>query len=99
MQNLYYYRKYIWQNALQDLRHRYAGSALGYVETILAERVLSILCWNPAYYFIKSFRDLFLFNQIPPWNAWAIMMAWAAIFVFLATWVLHRTRPKLRDLL
>ncbi|MCB0165373.1 MAG: ABC transporter permease [Anaerolineae bacterium] len=70
-----------------------------YVETILSERALSILRWNPAYFFIKSFRDLFLFNQIPPWSAWSIMIIWVAGFVFLATWVLQVTRPKLRDLL
>ena len=70
-----------------------------YIEAILSERVLSLLRWNPAYFFIKSFRDLFLFNQIPPWNAWATMMVWVTGFVFLSAWVLQLTRPKLRDLL
>lgn len=70
-----------------------------YVDSILPDRALTILRWNPAFFYIKSFRDLFLFNQIPFWSTWAVMLAWAVGFILLAYMVLHKLRPKLRDVL
>jgi lipopolysaccharide transport system permease protein len=35
LSSLYRYRTFIWQHALADLRHRYAGSGMGAVWNIL----------------------------------------------------------------
>ncbi|MCB0213616.1 MAG: ABC transporter permease [Anaerolineae bacterium] len=70
-----------------------------YVETILPPDFQSLLQWNPAYVYIRSFRDLLLQNQIPSWTAWGAMLAWATVFLLLGYTVLQRLRPELRDVL
>lgn len=70
-----------------------------YVDSLLSEETVDLLRWNPAYYYITTFHDLFLWGQVPPWTTWAIMIGWAAVFVGIAYWVLQNLRPDLRDVL
>ncbi|MCB0207987.1 MAG: ABC transporter permease [Anaerolineae bacterium] len=70
-----------------------------YADTLLSEQTLAVLRWNPAYYYITTFHDLFLWGHIPPWTTWAIMLGWATVFVGIAYWILQKLRPDLRDAL
>jgi ABC-type polysaccharide/polyol phosphate export permease len=70
-----------------------------YVDRLLSEKTLAVLRWNPAYSYITTFHDLFLWGQIPPWTTWTIMVGWVVIFVGLAYLVLQKLRPDLRDAL
>jgi len=70
-----------------------------YLESMLSPRVLAVFRWNPAFFYVKSFRELFLENQIPTWTTWSIMVAWAAGFILLGYFVLQKLRPEIRDVL
>jgi ABC-type polysaccharide/polyol phosphate export permease len=70
-----------------------------YPESILPERFVMYMRFNPAYPFIHTMRDLFLFGRLPePWMWW-VMCAWAFGIPILGYLVLRKLRPEIRDVL
>ena len=68
-------------------------------ETMLPPEAIRILQWNPAYFYIKAFRQLFLEHTVPSPTAWLVMAAWGVLFTALGAAVLKRLRSDLRDAL
>ncbi len=68
-------------------------------ETMLPPEAIRILQWNPGYFYIRGFRQLFLEGQIPGPMEWGVMLAWAVGFTLLGALVLKRLRADLRDAL
>ena len=54
---------------------------------------------NPTYSFIGAFRQVFMANQVPPLQTWAIMVGWVIVSIAVGWLVLSRLRHELRDVL
>lgn len=64
---------------------------------IVPELLQKIMFLNPAFPFIDSVRDLFLFNRMPgAWN-WVAMLGWTFSFAVFSYLVLRKLRPEIRD--
>jgi len=70
-----------------------------YPESILPERFFTLVKFNPAYSFIHTIREAFLFGRLPDVWAWWVMIAWAFGVPALGYIVLRRLRPEIRDAL
>jgi lipopolysaccharide transport system permease protein len=70
-----------------------------YPESILPERFMIYMRFNPAYPFIHTMRDLFLFGRLPEPSMWWVMLGWAFVTPALAYLVLRKLRPEIRDVL
>ena len=55
LQNLYHHRQYIWKNAWQSLRYRYAGSSLGALWNILLP-IIQIVIYTTVFAQIFTIR-------------------------------------------
>jgi len=70
-----------------------------YPETILPEALRLPMKLNPAYSFIHTMRELFLFNRLPEDWMWGAMVGWALGISALGYLVLRELRPEIRDVL
>ena len=68
-----------------------------YTEDIIPVKFLSLFRLNPPYYFIQSFRMVFLDHQVPEIKAWLTMLAWAAFFIALGGFVSEKLSSDVRD--
>lgn len=70
-----------------------------YPETILPEKLMIFMRFNPAYPFIYAIRDVFLYARLPePW-VWWVMIGWALVIPAIGYLVLRKLRPEIRDVL
>jgi ABC-type polysaccharide/polyol phosphate export permease len=77
---LYHHRKYIWQNAWNDLRHRYAGSGMGVIWNIISP-LAQILVYTVVFTKLMSIKlpdissefafPLYLCSGFLPWIAFS----------------------------
>jgi len=70
-----------------------------YPVSILPERLFTLVKFNPAYPFIHTIREAFLFGRLPEVWVWWVMIAWAFGVPVLGYIVLRRLRPEIRDAL
>lgn len=70
-----------------------------YPEAILPEKLLHYLKFNPAYPFIHTIREIFLYGQFPEAWMWLAMLGWALFLPALGYLVLRKLRPEIRDVL
>ena len=70
-----------------------------YVETILPERLQSVLAYNPAYPFIDALHRMIVGGEWPHATQWTVMSFWACLASSAGYLVLRRLRPELRDVL
>ena len=70
-----------------------------WVETVLSPKFRTVFQLNPAYPYLKAFRELFLCNQMPSWDVWAVMVAWAIGAMCFGYLIMQKLRPELRDVL
>ena len=70
-----------------------------WVDTVLSPKFRILLHLNPAYPYQKAFRELYLCNQMPSWDVWTVMAAWAIGMMCIGYRIMQRLRPELRDVL
>jgi ABC-type polysaccharide/polyol phosphate export permease len=71
---------------------------INYSYEIFPENIRSVLVWiNPPYYFINSFRDVFLERRLPSLEAWLHMIGWVVIFGIIGSFVSSRLAAEVRD--
>lgn len=68
-----------------------------YDPAIVPEWFRATFPFNPVYPYIESIRELFLAGQMPSWERWVLMLAWAVGACTLGHLVLERLRPEIRD--
>lgn len=86
----------------RDITHLYTVLTLAwmyatpvfYDPAILPERVLSVLRWNPMYYYLQFFRELILFGSVPNWNVWAVCIGCGLGAVALGFWLFRRLQKQ-----
>ncbi len=70
-----------------------------YPETILPEKFLLYLKFNPAYPFIHALREVFFYARLPkPWMWW-VMVGWSIGLPAIGYLILRKLRPEIRDVL
>ena len=70
-----------------------------YLETILPEGLRLPMKFNPAYPFIHTMQEIFLFSRLPAGWMWWGMAGWAVGISALGYLVLRKLRPEIRDVL
>lgn len=70
---------------------------VNYSLDIFPEGLRQILKFNPPYYFISSFRDVFLERRLPALEAWLYMITWVAIFGMIGAFVSNRLGAEVKD--
>ncbi len=70
-----------------------------YPETILPEGFRLYMKFNPAYPFIHTFREVFLYGRLSEAWMWWVMFAWAFGIPALGYLVLRKFRSEIRDVL
>jgi lipopolysaccharide transport system permease protein len=70
-----------------------------YAEEQLPAAVRPLLHFNPTYSFIAAFRQIFLFNEVPPLRVWAGMVSWVIVSITIGWLVSSRLHHELRDIL
>jgi lipopolysaccharide transport system permease protein len=70
---------------------------INYAVDLLPEWARSIMKYNPPYYFITSFRDVFLDGKIPPVEAWINMVVWVVVFVAIGSVIAKRLGSEVKD--
>jgi lipopolysaccharide transport system permease protein len=70
-----------------------------YDETIFPAKYLPYYHLNPPYYFIKSIRDIILYQQSPTMEAWGYMIFWTVLFWVAGSLIARKTRADVRDAL
>ena len=75
------------------------ASPIVYPESILSERLLAYLKFNPVYPFIHAIREVFLYGRPPEAWMWWVMVTWAFGLPVLGYLVLRKLRPEIRDVI
>jgi ABC-type polysaccharide/polyol phosphate export permease len=70
---------------------------INYSVDVFPDWLRTIMEFNPPYYFITSFRDVFLDKQLPPPVAWLFMVAWVIFFGLIGAFVAHRLGNEVKD--
>lgn len=70
---------------------------INYSTDILPGWLSRIFKFNPPYYFITSFRDLFLDGRFPEPIAWFAMIAWVTVLLLLGSLITHRLGTEVKD--
>ena len=70
-----------------------------YIVEILPETILKIIVWNPAYTFVDSYHNLFVFNQYPDWNFLVPLALLVHGFLIFSIWILKVFEKEIRDFL
>lgn len=68
-----------------------------YTEDIIPLKLLPLFRFDPPYYFIQSFRMVFLDHQVPDLKAWLTMLVWALVFIMLGGYVSSKLSSDVRD--
>lgn len=72
---------------------------INYSIDILPAWARALMKYNPPYFFITSFRDVFLDGRLPSWEAWGHMLGWVVIFVGIGSLVAGRLGAEVKDLM
>ena len=70
-----------------------------YTDTNFPTVLRQIMKMNPPYYFIQTFRDVFIDNVIPSHTAWLIMFFWIALSLGIGSFVSNKLHSEVKDLL
>jgi ABC-type polysaccharide/polyol phosphate export permease len=70
---------------------------INYAIEVLPDWLQKIFRYNPPYYFITSFRIVFLDRQFPPLEAWLYMIGWVLFFGAIGSFVAHRLGAEVKD--
>ncbi|MFZ5855778.1 MAG: ABC transporter permease [Chloroflexota bacterium] len=70
---------------------------INYSIDILPEWVRGIMKYNPPFFFITSFRDVFLDGKLPSLEAWGHMIAWVLLFVTIGSVVAGKLGTDVKD--
>jgi ABC-type polysaccharide/polyol phosphate export permease len=70
---------------------------INYSIDILPDWLQTIFKYNPPFYFITSFRDVFLERRLPSLEAWLYMVGWILFFGGLGSFVAHRLGAEVKD--
>ena len=58
-----------------------------------------IISFNPPYYFIKAFRDIFIDHSMPTYHAWLYMAFWIILSLLVGSITSRMLRSDVKDLL
>ena len=73
------------------------ASPIGYTEEMIPEG-LRIVAWlNPLYYLIATYRDLMLFDRLPPLHVWGTLVALTVGSFAFGHWIFSRLKPIFPD--
>ena len=70
---------------------------INYSFDVFPEKIRSILIYNPPYYFITSFRDLFIDKRLPPFISWVNMIGWILILGLIGSFISSRLATDVKD--
>jgi lipopolysaccharide transport system permease protein len=70
-----------------------------YPETILPKGLIIYMKLNPAYPFVHTIREAFLYGRVSEAWMWWVMFAWAFGVPAFGYLVLRKLRPEIRDVL
>jgi len=70
---------------------------INYSYDIFPENLRAIMKFNPPYYFITSFRDIFIEKQLPSLEAWAHMVGWVVVFGVIGSFVSRKLGAEVKD--
>lgn len=68
-----------------------------YPVSILPEVMQKLIFFNPAFYYIKAIREIFLSHQFPEIELWVSMFGWSLASPLIGYLALKRLRPEIRD--
>jgi len=72
---------------------------IAYTPDMIPEKLLSLLYVNPLFYFVYSYQNLILLNELPPTSVVVIGVSISVITFILGLWFFSRARQALSDLL
>ena len=75
------------------------ATPIAYTPDMIPPFLLPLLYANPVFYYIYSYQNLILMNQLPPWHVSAVGTALALGTFFGGRWFFRRTRGVIGDLL
>ena len=70
-----------------------------YVFDILPDLARKIIAYNPAYIFIQSYHNIFVFDQYPVWGHVLVLAVFAHVFLFFSYGVFRFLERDIRDFL
>lgn len=70
-----------------------------YVDDGFPDALRAVMRLNPPYYFIKSFRGVFLDSGFPTIEAWLYMLLWVVISLVIGGFVARGLRHEVKDML
>lgn len=70
-----------------------------YLESAVPSHLRAQLHWNPVYWYVAAYRQLFLEGRLPSLEGWAAMLMWSTGLMLLGAVALGRLRGEIRDVL
>ena len=70
---------------------------INYSIDVFPDWIQTIFKYNPPYYFITSFRDVFIERRLPSLEAWLYMVAWVLVLGLLGSFVAGRLGAEVKD--
>lgn len=70
---------------------------INYSFSIFPDHIRSIFMLNPPYYFLSSFRGVFMQHEFPPLVAWIHMSIWILVFVWIGKFVSSHLAQEVKD--
>jgi lipopolysaccharide transport system permease protein len=68
-----------------------------YLEEVLPDAYRATLPFNPAYPFLVTLREVFLYDSTPAWWMWVAMAAWAIVAISVGHFAIRALRADIRD--
>ncbi len=70
-----------------------------YVSDILKDKYPFLLKYNPFYYFIKSYQDIFLYSKAPESSSLIVISIMVATLSLLFIFLYKKIVPVIKDIL
>ena len=73
------------------------ASPIGYTEDMIPEGLRALARLNPLYYLIGAYRELMLFDRLPPFGVWGPLVGLTLACFVSGHWVFSRLKPIFGD--
>lgn len=73
------------------------ASPIGYTEEMIPKGLRVVALANPLYYLIGSYRELMIFDRLPPWHVWVPLLVMTVGYFAIGYWVFTRLKPVFAD--
>ena len=73
------------------------ASPIGYTEEMIPEGLRVIARLNPLYYLIGTYRELMIFDRLPPLQLWGPLVGMTVGFFAFGYWIFSRLKPIFPD--